>query len=356
MPISGIYGAKGQKRAQSTSYPSAGLPTRTAGRRLGRGHPFELPPGPRLEPGRVRGYPIDMRSKAPTPRWPPHWLEVPGSHRFIRVAQWGLGCYERYLAGEGEEWLAVLEPAVDYLLRHQVASGSRQGAWLEPLPSEHTFPVAGPWASAMAQGECASLLVRVHLETGEERLAEAALRALRPLSLSAAEGGVRADLNGRSFPEEYPTARPSFVLNGAIFALWGVHDVWRGLESETAREHFLAGTEMLVENLPLWDLGYWSRYDLYPHRAPANLTSPRNVASPSYHRLHIYQLKAFHRMEPRPELAGMAERFEAYSRRPVNRTRAYAHKVAFRLMVPGGPRLRGRWSRKRKALELERSA
>ena len=295
-----------------------------------------------MEPGQVRGYPIDLRSKAPAPRWPPHWLEVPGSHRFIRVAQWGLGAYERYLAGEGEQWLAVLEPAVEYLLSHQVGSGRQEGAWLEPLPSRYTFPISGHWPSAMAQGECASLLVRVHLETGNEQLAEAATRALLPLSVPSAEGGVEAVLRGHSFPEEYPTARPSFVLNGAMFALWGVHDVWRGLGDETAGKRFRAGADMLVEALPLWDLGYWSRYDLYPHRGPGNLIAPGNVASLSYHRLHLNQLRAFHRLEPRPQLAAMADRFEAYLGRSVNLGRAYARKALFRLIVPSGPRF-GRW-------------
>jgi hypothetical protein len=286
----------------------------------------------------VRAYPIDLRSKAPVPRWPPHWLEVPGSHRFIRIAQWGLGAYERYLAGEGDEWLAVLEPAVEYLLSNQVPSGSRQGAWLEPLSSRHTFPIDGPWASAMAQGECASLLVRCYLETGREQLAQAAVLGLRPLYVPTAQGGVAARLDGHSFPEEYPTARPSFVLNGAMFALWGAHDVWRGLQDEGAKEQFLAGTDMLAQNLPRWDLGYWSRYDLHPHCAPLNLGSLRNVASSSYHQLHINQLRAYHLMEPRPELKATAERFEDYARHRANRLRAYLHKAAFRVCVPARPR------------------
>jgi heparosan-N-sulfate-glucuronate 5-epimerase len=339
MPISGIYGAK-QASADSAGVP--GAPTRSGGRRFARGHPFDLPLGRQFDAGSVTGYPIDLRAKALAPRWPPHWLEIPGSHRYIRVAQWGLGCYERYLAGEGDQWLGVLEPAVEHLLTEQVSSGPREGAWLEPLPSQHTFSIPAPWASAMAQGECASLLVRLYLQTGDERLAHAARRALQPLSVPTAQGGVEATLNGHSFPEEYPTAQPSFVLNGAIFTLWGIHDVWRGLEDQEAGERFLAGVQMLVETLPLWDLGYWSRYDLHPHRGPRNMRAPINVASVSYHRLHITQLTALNRLEPRPELAATAERFEAYTRRRVNHARAYAHKALFRLLVPSGARFGGR--------------
>lgn len=287
----------------------------------------------------MRGYPIDLREKAPSCDWPPRWLEVPGSHRFIRIAQWGLGAYERYLAGDGDHWLSALEPAGRYLLSSQVRSGPQTGGWLEPLGSVYTFRVPGPWLSGMAQGECASLLIRLYLETSREEFARAAADALRPLTLSTSRGGVQADLSGHGFPEEYPTARPSFVLNGAIFAIWGLHDVWRGLGDDRAAEAFQAATEMLVESLPRWDLGYWSRYDLYPHPGVSN------VASFSYHRLHINQLRAYHRLEPRPEFADMAARFEDYGARRANQVRAFMHKACFRVIVPRGPRLGARFSR-----------
>lgn len=271
--------------------------------------------------------------------WPPKWLDVPGSHRFVRVAQWGLGAYERYLAGEGDRWLSALDPAGEYLLSNQVRTGAQAGGWLEPLSSVHTFRVPGPWLSAMAQGECASLLVRLFLETGREEFAQAAIDGLRPLSLPTAKGGVEARLRGHSFPEEYPTVRPSFVLNGAIFAIWGLHDVWRGLGDERAGNAYRAATEMLAQSLPMWDLGYWSRYDLYPHPGVSN------VASFSYHRLHINQLRAYHQLEPRPEFLATATRFERYGARRLNQTRAFVHKACFRVIVPRGPRLGARLSR-----------
>jgi heparosan-N-sulfate-glucuronate 5-epimerase len=332
MPISG-YIPPGPGRNPSSDTPDAiRLPFASA-------YAFDLPLGPRSERGHVRGYPIDLRSKAPSSQWPPRWLEVQGSHRFVRVAQWGLGAYERYLAGEGERWLAALEPAAEYLLSNQLRSGPRDGGWPEPLPSVHTFPVPAPWLSAMAQGECASLLVRMYLETGREELAQAAVRGLRPLSVPTSQGGVQTLLRGHEFPEEYPTARPSFVLNGAIYAIWGLHDVWRGLGDQAAGDRFQAAVEMLVQNLSLWDLGYWSRYDLYPHPGVSN------VAGASYHELHINQLRAMNGLEPRAELLAMAERFQSYAERRVNRVRAFLHKASFRLIVPRQPRFGARRAR-----------
>jgi hypothetical protein len=239
-----------------------------------------------------------------------------------------LGAHERYLAREPGNWLDAALEAGDYLLAAQVTSGGQAGSWLEPDSLLHTYRVRAPWPSAMAQGECASLLVRLHLVTGREDFAEAAERALLPFSRSSSVGGVQALLNGRPFPEEYPTNPPSFVLNGAIFAIWGLHDVWVGLDDEAAGRRFADATDMLAESIHRWDLGYWSRYDLYPHRGVSN------VANINYHRLHINQLLAFHRMEPRPEFEAMAARFARYETRLHNRVFAYAHKAAFRLVVP----------------------
>jgi heparosan-N-sulfate-glucuronate 5-epimerase len=238
----------------------------------------------------------------------------------------------------------VLE-AGEYLLERQERSGVREGSWLETSELLHTYRVRAPWPSAMAQGECASLLVRLHLETGREDFAAAAQRALIPFALPSAQGGVQARLHGRPFPEEYPTDPPSFVLNGAIFAIWGLYDVWTGLDDEQAGRQFAEATDMLAESIHRWDLGYWSRYDLYPHPGLSN------VANFNYHRLHIDQLRAFQRIEPRPEFETMAARFAGYETHRYNRSRAYAEKAAFRLIVPrsqflterlpwaGGPRV-----------------
>jgi hypothetical protein len=179
----------------------------------------------------------------------------------------------------------------------------------------------------MAQGEAASLLVRLFRETADERYAGAAKRALKPLAIPTAEGGARALIEGRPFFEEYPTDPPSFVLNGAIFALWGYYDVWKAVDDEAARAAFEEGVAVLASELDRWDTGYWSRYDLFPHPIV-------NVASPAYHALHITQLRALHGIAPSEHLADVAARFERYRGSPARRARALAQKVFFRLLVP----------------------
>ena len=61
--------------------------------------------------------------------------------------------------------------------------------------------------------------------------------------------------------------------------------------------------DTLARNIDRWDTGSWSRYDLFPHRVV-------NVASSSYHVLHINQLRAMQLVCPREELEAAATRFE----------------------------------------------
>lgn len=294
---------------------------------------FGLRCGQAISDDGIRGYYIDFRIKAPSPDWPPPWLEPFDERLHIAPIQWALGCHERWIAGEGDRWLSGALLAAEDLIAGQCRDGGDQdGGWVHNSPYPHTFLLRPPWVSGISQGEGASLMVRLHAATGDDRFAEAARRALRPLRVASERGGVRASLDARPFPEEYPTTPPSYVLNGAIFGLWGIHDVAVGLADVEAQQELAVGLEMLEASLHRWDLGWWSRYDLHPHPIP-------NPASSAYHALHISQLQALSQIAPRSEFERVLRRFESYSNSRAARTRALAHKVAFRLAVPRNPSL-----------------
>jgi D-glucuronyl C5-epimerase-like protein len=293
---------------------------------------FRLGRGRHVDPAGVRGYPIDFTSKADRPTVLPGFLDDPGRYLWVAHAQRGLGAFERFVGGEGDEWLEGARRAADVMVDQQEPEGVHEGGWVQRHAYPHTYALDPPWVSAMAQGEGASLLVRVHAETGDERYAEAARRALRLMRVSSAEGGASAPLGGSVLPEEYPTAPASFVLNGLIFALWGMRDVAVGLGDASAGREFEEGVDSLAANIHHWDTGSWSLYDLYPHRVD-------NVASSAYHELHVAQLEAMGDLAPRPELRDAAERFAAYAASPARRASAFGRKVLFRLAEPRSPRM-----------------
>ncbi len=283
---------------------------------------FNLPVGPLIEADGIGGYPIDLRVKAAAPEGLPVQLRGPGSLH-VGLTQYGLGCFERWLSGEGEPWLhSALAVG-----RHLVEIQEPDGSWLHYEPFPHTFPLAPPWASGITQGQGASLLVRLHRETRDENLAAAARLALAPLHVPQANGGVQGVLGGMPWPEEYPTTPQSHVLNGAIFALWGMRDVGVALGCETSQAHFARGVESLVVNLPRFDTGSWSLYSLYPHPI-------HNRASSFYHDLHVNQLAAMMELAPRPEFIAMSQRWARYADSRRSRASAFAWKAAFRLLVP----------------------
>ena len=288
---------------------------------------FVAPPGSRVDPDDPTGYYIDLRAKADSPDFPPIWWPRMPSEPRVVVAQWALGCWEHYLAGDGEQWLAAARWAADRLLEQQHPSGPYAGGWTHEYGFRHTYRIDPPWMSGMAQGQAASLLIRIHRETDEERYAHAALAALAPMRVPVSAGGVGGSLGGGWFPEEYPTDPPSHVLNGAIFGAWGAYDVAVALGDRDADALAHEGFETLAASLSRFDTGSWSRYDLFPH--PVS-----NIASPMYHQLHINQLRAMAAISPDPRFPATADRFERYAASRGNVLRAYAHKVAFRLLVP----------------------
>ena len=288
---------------------------------------FAPPLGGHVRPGELGGYHIDFAAKAKTPEWPPSWLQPRETQLHVATAQWGLGAYERFLDGDGEKWLAAARAAGDYLLEHQETGGAEDGSWVHLAAMPHTYDLRPPWLSAMAQGEGASLLVRIHRETGDDRYADAASRALKAFDRSSRQGGVRTPLGDGFFLEEYPTDPPSLVLNGGIFSLWGAYDVGVALGDDRAASTFAEGAETLAANIAGWDTGRWSLYDRFPHALP-------NVASSAYHVLHQTQLRATHRISPLPAFVEAADRFEEYGRSRALRMDAFGRKVAFRLLVP----------------------
>jgi hypothetical protein len=274
-----------------------------------------------------------MRVKAPRPALPEGWADWTGERNWDVVAQRALGCHEHYLDSRDRRWLDAMREAGDLLLRRMDPDGGLRHSYL----LGHTFPLLPPSLSAMAQGQAASVLVRLHLETGEDEYAAGALRALEPLYVDTPDGGTRAHLDGGPWLEEYPTDPPSYVLNGGLFAIWGLYDVAAGLSDPRARSDFDACLDTFARSAHRWDTGRWSRYDLFPHPFMVN------VASLAYHALHTNQQRAMQRIAPRTEVRDVLAHFERYAESRALRARAFAAKSAFRLAVPRNKRLARVW-------------
>ncbi len=280
------------------------------------------------------GYYNDLRVELPTddPVEARRLLQVFVADReranHVTIAQLALGAWQ--MRSEDEAWLTVFVEAAEWLAGALDDVGGLQ--YLFAMP--HTFEISPPWYSAMAQGEAASVFVRAALTLGDSAFADAAERAIQPLL--SEESSIVAHTPEGPVLQEYPTQPPSHVLNGWMFALWGMYDVAKlaeqaGRAAPEAERAFLEGTSALVRRVDLYDAGLgWSRYDLYPHR----LT---HVASPFYHRLHVALLRSTADLTGEDALRRKAGDWEASAGSLPLRTAAVARKVAFRFVYPRRP-------------------
>ncbi len=130
--------------------------------------------------------------------------------------------------------------------------------------------------------------------------------------------------------EEYLVNPPTHILNGFIWALWGVFDFWLDRADASAKEIFDRGVETLRRNLPAFDTGYWS---LYEQSGSEKSGAPlKMLASPFYHELHIVQLRVMFMLTGDARFAAVAEQWESYARSHSNRTRALIEKSVFKLL------------------------
>ena len=115
----------------------------------------------------------------------------------------------------------------------------------------------------MAQGELMSLYLRVYQITKNEDLLKTAKQAYNFLKIDCKDGGVRRLLDNKYlWFEEYPSKIPSYVLNGFIYTLFGLYDLYRVTENIDIKKDIDDCIITLKENIHHFDAGYWSLYDM----------------------------------------------------------------------------------------------
>lgn len=213
-------------------------------------------------------------------------------------AVWGLQQLESYRLSADPFYLGRARAAAQHLVDTSVSS---RGALWFPYPFD--FAIAGdqsvlmpaPWYSAMAQGEALSLFIRLWAVTGDAAWRAAAEQTLTSLSLGPSAGlpwVSFVDASGHLWLEEYPRDPPERserVLNGSIFAIYGLYDYLRlvpeSAEASAARARaaqlFDGGaTTVRYYALSSFRAAAWiSRYSLL-----------HVIRNPHYHQVHTEQL------------------------------------------------------------------
>ena len=243
----------------------------------------------------------------------------------IAISQYALGNYNLFKKSEKSECLERFVTNSEWLLDNLKKTKHGTYLWTHMFDFEYFRPLIAPWYSGLAQGQGLSVMVRAFAETGDHKFEEASHRVYQTLRTPISDGGVIfRDKAGSDWIEEYLVDPPTHILNGFIWALWGIYDYYLLSRHDEALKLFQSYTDTIVKNLPNYDFGFWSYYELTPQK----IKSP---ASNFYHRLHIVQLQIMHRMTGNPDFQTYAEKWSKYLSNPLYRNLALSYKAAFKL-------------------------
>jgi len=245
----------------------------------------------------------------------------------IAIAQYGLGNYNLFRRSGSAECRDKFLQVADWLVLHLEKNPQGLEVWNHHFDWEYRDTLRAPWYSALAQGQGISVLLRAQQLTRKDDspYLNAAQRALASFFKPLTEGGVTfTDEQGDLWFEEYIVSPPTHILNGFIWAAWGVYDYFLATRNQSAQELFTRAVRTLTHNLDRYDLGFWSLYEQSGTRLPM-------VASPFYHQLHIVQLRVMHRLTGEDKFMRVADRWESYGRSRSKRTRALCYKSAFKV-------------------------
>jgi heparosan-N-sulfate-glucuronate 5-epimerase len=216
--------------------------------------------------------------------------------RVEEIALEGVGCITN-LTLSTRKSLRFFFHAADWLIQQQDDKGGWPvGVTLNKDQSKYSQADEIPpgWYSGMGQGHAMSVLTRAYKFSKDEKFLLAAIKALHLFEIPSSEGGVVARFmdTPHIWYEEYPTKPSSFILNGFMYSLLGLYDLWATLEAEAprfqtelklSRKIFDDGIESLFAILPFYDSGSGTFYDL---RHFSMSTAPK-VSRWDYHSTHI---------------------------------------------------------------------
>ena len=244
----------------------------------------------------------------------------------IAIAQYGLGNYNLYHRTGDENRKQRFLQIADWLADNLETNRFGLRVWHHHFDWEYRDKLKAPWHSALAQGQGISVLVRAHQETGDMSYLASAAKAYEVFKIDIQNGGVTyTDEDKNVWLEEYIVFPPTHILNGFIWATWGVYDFYLATGESDAMELFTATTRTLRKNLPKYDIGFWSLYE-------QSGTRLKMIASPFYHHLHIVQLKVLYRLTGATIFNHYADRWQRFQKNRVKKKIALAYKALFKLL------------------------
>jgi len=244
------------------------------------------------------------------------------------IAHWGLYLITRYVETRNSALIKMIRNIVEWFQKSKEETEYGGYVWRYnfSLPSYH---LKQGWISGLAQGLIISFFIRASIILGDSRLLDTARKTFLPMIKPKHEGGVAIIKNAFYWIEECPSVEfDTFILNGFIFSIFGIYDILHATGDRHYLYWFKKALLTLLKMLPLFDLGFWSLYDLAPHahinfkeRLLRLLLKPDKsvkkqsygkIASIHYHKLHIQLLRKLYNISGIELFNYYAEKWSLY--------------------------------------------
>ena len=196
---------------------------------------------------------------------------------------------ESYFTSGDPEYLNRAELNAQKLLDDsELVDGVR---WF-PYDFDHVFhgviPLQAPWYSGMAQGMALSVFTRMYEATGEDKWKVAADETFASFTQDAPADRMFLNIDdGNLWFEEYiqPDYPASHVINGHMYAMWGLFDYAIQFDNERAAALFDAGATTVRDSFSEWR--YENQWSFY---CAGQVCKDIDLRPENYHRGVTYQL------------------------------------------------------------------
>lgn len=151
------------------------------------------------------------------------------------------------------------------------------------------FDLSGRYGSGIVQGKAASYFLRCFSLTGDEQYKTWARACLKACLRPTREGGVCISLkDDLHWIEEYPSPRPSMVLNGFLFYLIAMAEYLSQFKDATLQKVYEQSLRSVLTWLPAFRLKKGMLYSMYRW----NLCNVHYTAIMKYQFDHLHELTA----------------------------------------------------------------
>lgn len=187
------------------------------------------------------------------------------------IATYALGYMdtESYYALDVERSEQYAENCVNWLKDNAEENEEGLVGWSYSFDSTYNdITITAPWYSGFGQACGIEALVRWYEKTEDLEALELAAESAEMLFTSIDEGGLLFSSGEDIWFEEIPSTdrEPSHILNGHMRACIALHLLYDVTGDKTFLDWYERGVKTLQNWLPLYDTGYWLRYDLNPKK------------------------------------------------------------------------------------------